>query len=122
MKTAVDYVKMIMHMTAELSSARRQWSWKGLGAAELAKAQMLRRWFELRGGVAGPGLAEDRADQSKDDEIWRRRCWPGFGVGRAVQGWEMAELTWARPSAVKFGSQISPKILLRCMNYGDSFI
>ena len=108
--------------TAEFSSARRQWSRKGLGAAELAKAQMLRRWFELRGGVAGPGLAEDRADQSKDDEIQRRRCWSGFGVGRAVQGWEMAELTRARPSAIKFGGQITPKILLRCMNYGDSFI
>ena len=87
--------------TAELSTARRQWSWKGLGAAELAEAQMLRRWFELRDGVAGPGLAEDGADQSKGDEIWRRRCWPGFGVGRAVQVSETSELTQARPSAVK---------------------
>ena len=40
----------------------------------------------------------------------------------AVQGLEMVELTRARPSAVKFCSQITPKILLRCMNYGDSFI
>ena len=87
--------------TAELSRARRQWSWKVLEAAELAKAQMLRRWFELRDGVAGPGLAEDGADQSKDDEIWRRRCWPGFGLVRAVKVSETSELTPARPSAVK---------------------
>ena len=46
--------------TAELSRARRQWSWKGLGAAELAKAQMLRRlcWAQ------------------------RRRSWPGARRGR----------------------------------------
>ena len=62
---------------------------KGSETAELAKAQRWRRWFEIRDGVAGPGLGEDGTDQPKYDET-------RYADGGAGQGTERAELAKAR--------------------------
>ena len=78
----------------------------------------MRRWFEIRDGVAGPGLGEDGADQQnmtrRDMEAAvlararRKQSWPRLGDDGS-------------DASRTIGSQITPKTFLRCLNYGDSF-
>ena len=94
---------------AKLERARRRQSWPGAGdsetfqgteTVELERARSGRagqssdmaapRCFELRDGVAGPGLAEDGADQSNTIQYKTR-----YGDVGAGQGSE-----WAEPARV----------------------